>query len=121
LAGGQFGGTDGLRQNVFGPWLPEVDLGAEAIRALDRYAFVGLAERYEASLASAYSLLDLGHPPLPQRVNVNPYRPSDYGALLARPDIADALSGLTGADRAVYDAVGRRLEAARPDIISARA
>ena len=32
LAGGQFGGTDGLRQNVFGPWLPEADLGAEAIR-----------------------------------------------------------------------------------------
>ena len=54
-------------------------------------------------------------------MNVNPYRPSDYGELLARPDIADALSGLIGADRVVYDAVSRRLEALRPNINSAKA
>ena len=50
LAGGQFGGIDGQRQNVFGPWLTVSGLAAEAVRSLDRFAFVGTAERYETSL-----------------------------------------------------------------------
>ena len=109
LAGGQFGGVDQLRQNVFGPWLDESNLAAEAVRALDRFAFVGVAERYEVSLHRAYALLELGEPPPPERFNVTSAKPARYKELLATPEISDALSRLIGADQIVYDAVCRRL------------
>ena len=109
IAGGQFGGADPLRQSVFGPWLGEKDLAAEAVRALDRFAFVGLAEAYEVSLRRAYTLLDLGEPPPPERINVTQAKPDNYQALLAQSEIADALSRLVGADQIVYDAARRRL------------
>lgn len=110
LAGGQFGGVDHLRQNVFGPWLAERDLAAEAARAMDRFAFVGVAERYEISLGTAYALLDLGEPPPPERINVTSAKPVSYDALLETPEIADALSQLTEADQVVYDVACRRLD-----------
>jgi hypothetical protein len=110
LAGGQFGLVDGQRQNVFGPALCGSDLSVEAVRALDRFAFVGAAERYDRCLRMAYALLELAEPPPPERVNVTHARPASYGELLADPDIANAASALTEADQAVYDEVCRRLE-----------
>ncbi len=110
LAGGQFGGVDEQRQAVFGPWLPEADLAETAIRALDRLAFVGTAERYELTLRMAYELLELGDPPLPERINVTATRPVSYNALLAVPPINDALSRLTAVDQVVYDEVRMRLD-----------
>jgi hypothetical protein len=110
LAGGQFGGADPLRQNVFGPWLPEADLAVEAVRALERFAFVGVAERYETSLHRAYALFELGEPPPSERLNVTSVKPASYHELLVTPEIADALSGLTRADQIVYDAACRRLD-----------
>jgi hypothetical protein len=112
LAGGQFGGVDHQRQGVFGPWLDEPELAIAAVRALDRYAFVGTAEAYETSLAAAYALLDLGQPPPRERINVTAERPASYRELLTTPEIADALARLTAADQIAYDAVRRRL--ARP-------
>jgi hypothetical protein len=38
----QFGGADHQRQNVFGPWLSSP--GGRSLRALPRFAFVGVAE-----------------------------------------------------------------------------
>ncbi|MDB5398322.1 MAG: hypothetical protein QOD93_588 [Acetobacteraceae bacterium] len=111
LAGGQFGGEDALRQNVFGPWLPDSDLAAEATRALDRFAVVGIAESYEASLRKVYALLELGEPPPPERINVTSTKPPSYHELLATPEIADALFPLTRADEIVYEAACRRLNA----------
>jgi hypothetical protein len=110
LAGGQFGGVDGQRQNVFGPWLGGSDLAAEAVRALDRFAFVGTAERYEVSLRRVYALLELGEPPPPERVNLTTNRPASYDEQLAMPGIADALSRLTEADQIVYEAACRGLD-----------
>lgn len=109
LTGAQFGGVDSLRQNVFGPWLAETDLAVEAVRALDRFAFVGVAEKYETSLHKAHALLELGEPPPPETINVTSARPVSYSALLANPDITDALSPLTWADQIVYDAACRKL------------
>jgi hypothetical protein len=105
LAGGQFGGVDQQRQNVFGPWLAEPDLAADALRALQRFAFVGVAEQYELSLHRAYSLLALGEPPAPEQINVTSSRPASYESLMADPEIVDALSRLTWADQIVYDTV----------------
>jgi hypothetical protein len=110
IAGGQFGGADGHRQNVFGPWLGGSDLAVEAVRALDRFAFVGTAEKYEASLRGVYALLGLGEPPPPEWVNVTSVRPASYGELLAIPEIDDALSRLTEFDQIVYDAACRGLD-----------
>jgi hypothetical protein len=110
LAGGQFGGVDGQRQNVFGPWLTDSGLAAGAVRGLDRFAFVGTAERYETSLRAIYSLLDLDEPPFPKRLHVTAAKPASYEELLAKPEIADALSRLTAADDIVYDVVCRRLD-----------
>ncbi len=125
LAGGQFGGIDGQRQNVFGPWLTVSGLAAEAVRSLDRFAFVGTAERYETSLRILYSLLELGEPPPPKRLNVTAAKPNTYADLLAKPEIADALSRLTHADEIVYDEVCRRLDCcsteALPPVSSSRA
>jgi hypothetical protein len=110
LAGGQFGGVDHQRQNVFGPWLRESDLAAEAVRALDRFAFVGTAEKYRFSLRKVYELLELGEPPPPERINVTSARPAAYQDLLAIAEVSDALSSLTEADQTVYDAVCGRLD-----------
>jgi hypothetical protein len=115
LAGGQFGGVDEQRQNVFGPWLPEPDLADAAIHALARFAFVGVSERYELTLRRAYALMTLGEPPPPERINVTSSRAVSYDELLAIPDVADALSELTGADQVVYDAVCRRLDSQPPE------
>lgn len=111
LAGGQFGGVNPLRQAVFGPWLPEADLAASAVHALDRFAFVGTAERYELSLRKVYALMELGDPPRPERFNVTQAKPESYDELLATPEIDDALSRLTEVDQIVYDAVCRKLSA----------
>jgi hypothetical protein len=111
LAGGQFGGVDEHRQNVFGPWLSEQDLAAEAVRALDRFAFVGVTEEYELSLRAAYELMELGQPPPPVRVNVTSSRPASYRELLADRLISQELSRLTWADQIVYDAAYRKLTA----------
>jgi hypothetical protein len=116
LAGGQFGGVDSLRQNVFGPWVGESDLAAEAVRALDRFAFVGVTERYEISLHRAFALLELGEPPPPERINVTSAKPASYLELLAIPKIADALSQLTWADQIVYDAACRNLAPQSPEV-----
>ena len=110
IAGGHFGGHDSLRQNVFGPWLSEVDLAAEAVRALGRFAYVGVAERYEAAVHALFAALDLGKPPPPELINVTSARPSSYAELLGAPEIAEALSRLTWADQTVYDAVYARVE-----------
>jgi hypothetical protein len=110
LAGGQFGGIDQQRQAVFGPWLSELDLAAEAVRALDRFAFVGTTERYEISLRKAYEVLELGEPPRPEWINVRSSRVPSYPELLAILEISDALSRLTEADRVVYDEACRRLD-----------
>ena len=110
LAGGQFGGVDPLRQNVFGPWLGEADLASEAVRALEQFAFVGTTENYHKSLQSAYSLLALGDPPLPRKLNVTSARTVSYPDLLQIPQIADLLEQLTQADQIVYNAACRRLE-----------
>jgi hypothetical protein len=110
LAGGQFGGVDWQRQNVFGPWLGGSDLATEAVCALDRFAFVGICERYEASLRGVYALLELGEPPLPERLNVTSSRRPGYDELLAIPEIADSLARLTEADQIVYDEACRRLD-----------
>jgi hypothetical protein len=110
LAGGQFGGIDPQRQNVFGPWLSEPDLVVEAVRGLDRFAFVGTTERYEMSLHKACELLELGEPPPPERINVTPSGLTSYDQLLAIEEISDALSRLTHADRVVYDAACKRLD-----------
>jgi hypothetical protein len=110
LAGAQFGGVNHLRQNVFGPWLNEQDLSAEAMRAMDRFAFIGVAERYERSLRAAYALLELGEPPAPKRINVTTVKPVSYDSLLQDPEIASALSRLTEIDQTIYDAAIRRLD-----------
>lgn len=112
LAGGQFGGVDQQRQNVFGPWLPEPDLAAEALRGVARFAFVGVAEQYEVSLRRTYSLMALGEPPAPEQINVTVSKPASYESLLADPEIVEALSQLTGADQVVYDAVLQTLSGA---------
>jgi len=109
LAGGHFGGVDQQRQNVFGPWLPESDLVAEALNGVKRFAFVGVAEQYDVSLRRTYSLLGLGEPPAPEQINVTSSRPASYDELLADPEIADALSRLTRADQMVYDVVRQAL------------
>jgi hypothetical protein len=109
LAGGQFGGVDGLRQNVFGPFISERDLAAVALDALERLAFVGITERYEISLRDVYRLLDLGEPPPPEYVNVTASKPASYEPLLAVPEIAEALDELTWADQIVYEAACARL------------
>jgi hypothetical protein len=111
LAGGQFGGIDTLRQNVFGPWVSGDDLACEAVRALDRYAFVGVTEDYPISLRLAYALMELGEPPPPERINVTQSRRGSYAELLSDPEIADALASLTQADQVVYEAARRRLHA----------
>jgi len=110
LAGGQFGGINQHRQSVFGPWLTEPELAAAAVRALERFAFVGITERYQTSLQKAYALLVLGEPPPPERINVTESRPVSYDRLLAIPEIADALAQLTGADQIIYDAAFRKLD-----------
>ena len=110
LAGGQFGDLDALRQNVFGPWLTDSNLASEAVRALDRFALVGVAERYRTTLHRAYALLDLGAPPPPEQVNVTPTKPATYRELELTPEIAGALSRLTWADQIVYDAACQRLD-----------
>ena len=110
LAGGQFGGVDQLRQNVFGPWVRDRDLAGEAVRGMDRFAFIGITERYQASLQAAYTLLDLGQPPPPERINTTSERPVSYDALLETPDINDALRRLTEADQFVYDEACRRFD-----------
>jgi hypothetical protein len=115
LAGGQFGGADPLRHNVYGPWLGESDLACEAVRALERFAFVGITENYQRSLQGAYSLLALGDPPLTQKFNVTSARTANYSDLLQIPQIADLLSQLTHADQIVYEAACRRLERHAPD------
>lgn len=111
LAGGQFGGVDTLRQNVFGPWLGADDLAGEAVRALDRYDFVGVTEEYAKSLGMAYALLELGDPPPPERINVTPSGRGSYADLLSDPEIDHALARLTHADQIVYEAARRRLHA----------
>jgi hypothetical protein len=108
LAGGQFGATDEQRQNVFGPRIEEDELEAEALRGLDRFAFVGLAERYAISLAHVYALLGLGAPPPPEQLNVTQTRPDSYTDLLADPQIDDALSQLTRVDQVIYETARRR-------------
>jgi hypothetical protein len=110
IAGGQFGAVDGQRQTVFGPRLSQSGLADEAVRALDRFAFVGIAERYELSLNRVFALLKLGEPPPPERVNVTSAKPAGYDELLARSDIADALSGLTDADQIIFEETCRRLD-----------
>jgi len=114
IAGGQFGGVDEQRQNVFGPWLPEPDLAAEAVRSLDRFVFIGTAENYALSLRRVFALLELGVPPPPERFNVSTSRPDSYDALLAVPEIADAAARLTWADQVVYDSVRRKLDSPAP-------
>jgi hypothetical protein len=114
IAGGQFGGVDQQRQNVFGPWLSEPDLASEGIRALDRFAFVGTTERYEQSLRGVYALLQLGDPPPPERINITTSRPVSYDVLLANPEVADAVARLIWADQIIYDAVCRRLDSHAP-------
>jgi len=109
LAGGTFGAVDQQRQNVFGPALSESQLADEAIEALRRYAFVGVAEDYELSLRRTYALLALGEPPAPEQINVTAGKPADYAALLADPEIAGALSRLTRVDQTVYEAVRQAL------------
>ena len=109
LAGGQFGGSDQHRQNVFGPSLPERELAARAVQALDRFAFVGVAEMYETALHHAFALLGLGATPPPERIHVTFGKPASYDELLATPEIADALAHLTEADQIVYDAACRKL------------
>ena len=109
LAGGRFGSIDPLRQNVFGPWLASSDLAAEAVRALDQFSFVGISERYEASLHRIYRLLELGEPPAPEWINVTFSKPASYRELLANPETAEALSRLTWADQIVYDAACERM------------
>jgi hypothetical protein len=111
LAGGRFGPVDGQRQNVFGPQLSVTDLSAAAVHALDRFSFVGIAERYVQCLRTAYALLKLATLPAPQWVNVTQGKPVSYGDLLANPDIADAALARTEADQAVYDTVCRTLQA----------
>jgi hypothetical protein len=110
IAGGRFGDADDRRQNVFGPQLAQSDLAAEALRGLDRFAFVGTAERYAASLRAVYALLQLGDPPPPEWINVTRSKPASYGDLLATPEIADAIAPLIGADQIVYDVAARRLD-----------
>jgi hypothetical protein len=110
LAGGQFGAVDGQRQTVFGPWLGGTDMADEAVRGLDRFAFVGVAERYEQSLNKAFALLELGKPPPSERINVTSAKPSGYDELLCTPSIADALAALTQADRIVYDEACCRID-----------
>ena len=95
IAGGQFGGVDQQRQNVFGPWLTEPELVSEAVRALDRFAFVGTVEQYGLSLRAVYGLLILGEPPPPERFNITLARTDSYDVLLADPDIDDAVTRLT--------------------------
>ncbi len=112
LAGGQFGGANEQRQNVFGPWLSEPELATEAVRALDRFAFVGTAGRYALSLHRVYALLELGDPPPPEQINVTASRPVSYDELLADQEIAEALAPLIWADQIVYDTVTRTLDAA---------
>ena len=85
LAGGQFGGVDHQRQNVFGPRISEPDLAVEAVHALDRFAFVGIAERYELSLQKAYALMELGEPPPPKWINVTPSKPTSYASAAGGP------------------------------------
>lgn len=114
LAGGHFAWVDQRRQNVIGPSLSEPNLIAEALRALDRFAFVGTADKYDLSLQRAYALLGLGEPPAPERINVTTSRPASYAELLADGEISDALSRLTGADRVVYKAVCQRLDSQPP-------
>lgn len=109
LAGGQFGGVDHQRQGVFGPWMAECSLADEALRALDRFVFVGVAENYELSLSKVYTLMELGEPPRPEWRNVTSPKPVTYRELAAVPEIADALARLVEADQIVYDAVSRRL------------
>jgi hypothetical protein len=109
LAGGQFGGTDELRQTVFGPWLGRDDLASEAIRALDRFEFVGVTEQYALSVGRVYDLLGLGVPPPPERINVTTGKPPSYASLLADPEVLAALAALTDADRVVYEAARSRL------------
>ena len=109
LAGGQFGGVDHQRQAVFGPCLGEADLADQALRGLDRFAFVGVAERYELSLTRAFALMGLGGPPPPERINVTASRPASYDRVLACPQVAAALGQLTGVDQIVYDAARVRL------------
>jgi hypothetical protein len=114
LAGGQFGGADHLRQNVFGPWTADSDLAGEAVRALDRFALVGIAENYEATLSGVFTLLGLGEPPRPEIINVTVAKPVSYQELLAMPEICDALSRLTWADQIAYDAASSKLSAKAP-------
>jgi hypothetical protein len=109
LAGGQFGGIDTLRQNVFGPWIGVDDLAGEAVRALDRYAFVGVTEDYTTSLRLAYALLELGEPPPPERINVTHSGRGSYAELLSDSEIAEALASLTQADEVIYETACRRL------------
>jgi hypothetical protein len=97
IAGGQFGGADALRQNVFGPWLSETELIDAANMAIGRFAFIGIAERYEAALRGAYDLLGLGNPPAAERHNITSAKPASY-----------ALDKITRADQAVYEAAARR-------------
>jgi hypothetical protein len=111
LAGGQFGGVDTLRQNVFGPWIGDDDLAGEAVRALDRYGFVGVTEDYPISLRMAYSLMELGEPPPPERINVTQSGRGSYADMLSDSEIAQALASLTQADQVVYEAARRRLHA----------
>jgi hypothetical protein len=120
LAGGQFGAVDPQRQAVFGPWLAESDLAGEAVRALDRFVFVGTAQSYEMSLREIYALMELGEPPPPERINVTATKPANCDDLLGIPEIADALSRLTEADQIVYDAVCLRLDRVLRDASSAR-
>ena len=120
LAGGHFGRADHHRQGVFGPWLTASSLAEEAVSALDRFVFIGTAERYETSLRKVYELLELGEPPPPERYNVTPGKPIAYQELLAQPEIADALSRLTEADQMVYDAVSLGLNGETASVLPSK-
>lgn len=110
LAGGGFGDTAATRTQLFGPPGRPEDLVAVAVRRMcSDFAFVGIAERLQASLARAAACLGLSIQPAEYRVNVNRDE-TDSGQEITTRMESD-LERLTRFDAIVYGQAVATLEA----------
>jgi hypothetical protein len=111
LSGGGFGDDADSRTQLFGPPGRPEDLVAVALRRMtEDFAFIGVAERLEASLAATAATLGLCLRPRDHRINVN-LDMTDSGQEITDRMKRD-LERLTRFDSIVYDRAVASLTAA---------
>jgi hypothetical protein len=104
VAGGQFGGMNDHRTNIFGPDLSPAELAVAAVERLGRFRLVGITERYAESVALLFRLFDLDPGRARTLHTLNFREPGvSYSELLGDPMIAAALKHRTEIDTLVYE------------------